>query len=206
MTRLPPGRAGTGALTAAGRVLVAGVGNIFRSDDGFGPAVLEWLHRDAAGPWPDGVVVRDYGIRGVHLAYDLLDGYDDVVFVDTMHRGGEPGTVYVVEPDLDTCRAGAAQGSMVAASLDAHDLAPEAVLALVPGQGGTMGRVTVVGCEPVSLADGIGLCPVVSEQVPPAGRIVQGLVARAVAARGSVPPAASADHRVGVRHGPVGGQ
>ncbi|MFN0280567.1 MAG: hydrogenase maturation protease [Kineosporiaceae bacterium] len=206
MTRLPAGRVGPGALTAAGRVLVAGVGNIFRGDDGFGPAVVEWLHRDAVGPWPDGVVVRDYGIRGVHLAYDLLDGYDDVVFVDTMHRGGEPGTVYVVEPALDACRAGAVQGSMVAPSLDAHDLAPEAVLALVPDLGGSLGRVTVVGCEPVSLADGIGLSPAVSEQVPSAGRIVRGLVAHAVGTRGSVPRAASADHRVGVRHGPVGGQ
>jgi hydrogenase maturation protease len=156
----------------SGRMLVAGVGNIFRRDDGFGSAVVGWLAGHGAQDWPDGLVLKDFGIRGVHLAYELLDGYDDVVLVDTMHRDGPPGTLYEVEPDPASLPAGAAM-------VNAHDLAPEAVLALVPALGGRLGRVTVVGCEPASLADGIGLTDLVASRVPDAGRLVLGLVAKA---------------------------
>lgn len=155
-------------------MLVAGVGNIFRGDDGFGTAVVSWLERHEGTAWPEWVVLRDFGIRGVHLAYELLDGYDDVVLVDTMHRDGEPGTLYVVEPSLENMTPAA--GSPV----DAHDLAPESVLAMVPGLGGTLGRVTVVGCEPVTLVDGIGLDPLVEAMVPRAAQLVDEVVGRVV--------------------------
>jgi hydrogenase maturation protease len=148
-----------------GSMLVAGVGNIFRCDDGFGSAVIGWLAEHGAQEWPDWLVVKDFGIRSVHLAYELLDGYDDVVLVDTMHRDGPPGTLYVVQPDLASLPVGAAV-------VDAHDMAPEAVLALVPALGGQLGRVTVVGCEPASLDDGIGLTDLVASRVPEAGRLV----------------------------------
>jgi hydrogenase maturation protease len=152
-------------------MLVAGVGNIFRRDDGFGSAVIGWLAEYGGQQWPEWLVLKDFGIRGVHLAYELLDGYDDLVLVDTMHRDGPPGTLYVVQPDLTSPPGGT---SMV----DAHDMAPEAVLALVPALGGQLGRVTVVGCEPVSLADGMGLTDLVAARVPEAGRLVLDLVAK----------------------------
>ena len=82
-----------------------------------------------------------------------------------MHRDGPPGTLYVVQPDLSSAPVGSSM-------LDAHDMAPESVLALVPALGGQLGRVTVVGCEPVSLADGIGLSPLVAARVPEAGQLV----------------------------------
>lgn len=152
------------------RMLVAGVGIIFHGDDGFGTAVVTWLEPHQGVTWPAWVVLRDFGIRGVHLAYELLDGYDDVVLVDTMHRDQPAGTVYVVEPSLAQIAAAGAS------PMDAHDLAPESVLAMVPGLGGTLGRVTVVGCEPVTLAGGIGLDPLVEARVPRAAALVAGLV------------------------------
>jgi hydrogenase maturation protease len=78
------------------RILVAGVGNVFRGDDGFGVAVARRLAHE---PLPPGVELRDYGVRGVHLAYELLDGYDLLVLVDAVTRGSPPGTLYVIEPD-----------------------------------------------------------------------------------------------------------
>jgi hydrogenase maturation protease len=165
------------------RMLVAGVGNIFRGDDGFGSAVIAWLAGHGAHRWPDWLLLEDFGIRGVHLAYELLDGYDDLVLVDTMHREGPPGTLYVVQPDVTSLP----QGSSL---LDAHDMAPEAVLALVPALGGHLGRVTVVGCEPASLADGIGLSETVAARVSEAGRLVLDLADQAVrSAEGGFPSA-----------------
>src|SRR5215470_4843730 len=77
-----------------GRVLVAGVGNIFLGDDGFGVEVAKRL---AAAELPDWVQVADYGISGMHLAYDLADGYDTAILVDAAQRGGEPGTLTVID-------------------------------------------------------------------------------------------------------------
>jgi hydrogenase maturation protease len=172
-----------------GRMLVAGVGNIFRGDDGFGSAVIGWLAEHGAHTWPDWLLLKDFGIRGVHLAYELLDGYDDLVLVDTMHREGRPGTIYVVQPDVSS----PPQGSSM---LDAHDMAPEAVLALVPTLGGRLGRVTVVGCEPESLADGIGLSETVAARVPEAGRLVLDLVDQVVRSTGRGFPTAPQQGRV----------
>lgn len=83
-------------MTGAARTLVAGVGNIFLGDDGFG---VEVARRLAAEPLPEQVEVADIGVRGVHLAYQLLDGYDTLVLVDATTRGGAPGTLYLIEPD-----------------------------------------------------------------------------------------------------------
>jgi len=121
-------------------VLVAGLGNMFCSDDAFGVAVVAELSQHSL---PDGVEVRDFGIRGIHLAYQLLEPYDLVVLVDTVERGGPPGTVYLIEAE-----PGAEPGPEV--SMDAHDLGPDAVLSLVPRLGGTVGPVVVVGCEPAA--------------------------------------------------------
>jgi len=124
------------------RVLVAGIGNVFFGDDGFGVAVAQRL---AAMALPPVVDVVDYGIRGMDLAYALRD-YDVAILVDAVPRGGTPGTLYVIEPDSDQTETGP----------DAHAMDPVKVLALARGLGDPLPRVLVVGCEPahVPAADG----------------------------------------------------
>jgi hydrogenase maturation protease len=148
------------------RILVAGLGNMFCTDDAFGVSVAAKL---AQQDWPEGVEVRDFGIRGIHLAYQLLEPYDLVVLIDAVHREGPPGTVYVVEAEPDP-----EPGPEV--SMDAHDLGPDAVLSLVPRLGGTLGRVVVVGCEPADIGTGIGLTPAVQDAVETAAQLVTDLV------------------------------
>ena len=122
-------------------VLIAGVGNIFLGDDAFGVEVVERL---AQRRFPEGVRVVDFGIRGLDLAYALLDGYDAVVLVDAMPRGGQPGTLYVIEPDLTQ----AASPSTEVPMMETHNLDPARVLQLVASLGGEVRRLVVVGCEP----------------------------------------------------------
>ena len=121
------------------RVLVAGIGNVFLADDGFG---VEVAARLARARLPAGVVVEDYGIRGMDLAYALQD-YDVAIFVDALPRGGTPGTLYLVEPELDDAEV----------ALDAHGMDPVKVLALARHLGGPLPRVLVVGCEPQTTMD-----------------------------------------------------
>ena len=109
-------------------VLVACVGNIFLSDDGFGVAVAAALARS---PVPGEVRVVDFGIRSVHLVYELLEGYDVLVVVDTVaQREGPPGSLYVIEPDLPPRDAGA--DALPEVMLDPHDLSPGGVMSLLP--------------------------------------------------------------------------
>lgn len=150
----------------SGRVLVAGVGNIFLADDGFG---VEVVRRLGDASLPDGVQVRDFGIRGVHLAYLLLDGFDLLILVDALARGRPPGTVTLFEPDPP--------GPEGPAALDAHEMDPASVLAMVRHLGGNVGRTLVVGCEPAELVERIGLSPVVDRAVDEAVRMVRRLVA-----------------------------
>lgn len=154
------------------RILVAGIGNVFLGDDGFGVETVRGL---AAHPLPQDVEVRDFGVRGVHLAYQLLDGYDTLVLVDATARGGEPGTLYLIEAD------GGSVAGTGGAVLDGHHMAPDAVLALLgtlcAGTGTTPPRRTlVVGCEPASVEEGIGLSPPVAAAVPQAIRMVLDLL------------------------------
>lgn len=165
----------------SGRVLVAGVGNIFRSDDGFATAVVARLVETARTGWPEWVRLHDYGIGGVHLAYDLLEGYVELILVDAMQRpAGLPGTLYVLDAEAPPPVAADASAGP---PMDAHDLDPTAVLALVPALGGMLPPVTVVGCEPESTEDGMGLSDVVAQQVEVAARIVDDLVTAAVRRR-----------------------
>ncbi|MGW6142529.1 hydrogenase maturation protease [Streptomyces sp. NPDC055140] len=154
------------------RTLVAGVGNIFLGDDGFGVETVRVL---ATHQLPAHVEVVDIGVRGVHLAYQLLDGYDTLVLVDATARGGAPGTLYRIE--VDSPGDIAPQGPV----LDGHHMSPDAVLALLEtlcsGTGGTPpGRTVVVGCEPASLEEGIGLSAPVAAAVPEAVRVIQEIV------------------------------
>ena len=158
-----------GGRTAELRVLVAGVGNIFLGDDGFGVEVAGRLDPTTV---PPGVKVADFGIRGVHLAYELLDGYDIVVLIDAVSRGDPPGTVSVIEH----AAADTAEGGTLAA-MDAHGMDPGAVLAMAGDLGATVDRVLVVGCEAADVGDGIGLSPAVSEAVPHAIDAIHQLLA-----------------------------
>jgi hydrogenase maturation protease len=163
------------------RILVAGLGNVFEGDDGFGVEVVQRL---AAQSWPDGVEIRDFGIRGVHLAYQLLEPYDLVVLVDAVQRGGEPGTVYVIEHGIDDSGPEPAEDAPM---MDAHDLAPDGVLALVPRLGGALGRVVVIGCEPAIITPSMGLSPLVAGSVEKAAQLATEIVhtARSGAAPGT---------------------
>jgi hydrogenase maturation protease len=117
------------------RVLVAGIGNVFLGDDGFG---VETATRLARSKLPAGVDVVDFGIRGMDLAYALQEGYEAAIFVDATPRGEAPGTLYVIEPELDELEA----------TPEAHGMDPVKVLALARTLGRLPDRILVVGCEP----------------------------------------------------------
>jgi len=148
------------------RVLVAGIGNIFLGDDGFGSEVARVL---AGQQMPAGVRVTDYGIRGMHLAFDLLDGYDALVIVDTVPSRGSPGALHVFEVGPEDLGDG---------ELDAHGMAPTAVLASLGSLGGALPRTLVVGCEPATVEEQIGLSAPVAAAVDRAVDTVRSLIAR----------------------------
>jgi hydrogenase maturation protease len=151
-----------------GRTLVAGVGNIFQRDDAFGVEVIRLL---AGRPRPAGVKVADFGIRGVHLVYELLDGWDLFVLVDVAQRGHAAGTVTVLEVEpADMAQSSGAGPSGV---MDAHGLAPDQVFAMLDSMGGRPGRSLVVACEPADVSAGMGLSDQVREALPHAVRAVE---------------------------------
>jgi hydrogenase maturation protease len=152
------------------RTMIAGIGNIFLGDDGFG---VEVARRLAGADLPEGVRVADYGISGMHLAYDLAEGYDTTILIDASPRGGEPGTVSVVEVSTDRSHGSGLPDGQV---LDAHGMQPDVVLGVLGMLGADPGRVLVVGCEPASSAEGIGLSAPVAAAVDQAARIVLDLV------------------------------
>jgi hydrogenase maturation protease len=169
----------TAASARNARVLVAGIGNIFFGDDAFGIAVARRL-AERAMPASAGVTIADFGIRGLDLAYALQDGYDAAILVDAMPRGGSPGSLYVVDPDLDASASLA--GAADAVSPDAHGMDPVQVLRLARSLGPMPKRILVVGCEPASLScsepsDTLGsLTPAVAGAVDEAIRIIESLV------------------------------
>lgn len=184
-----PGKPSTGTADRGPRVLVAGVGNMFLRDDGFGPEVARRLAAtiDPAAP---GVLAVDYGIRGMHLAYDLLAGVDVLVLVDTVpprpdpDPGAGPNPSAGAGPD-----SGAAPGRIrilrvrpedldAAASLDPHGMDPAAVLGRLRSLGGELPLTYVVGCVPADLTEGIGLTGPVAEAVPRALAAVEQLIAQ----------------------------
>ncbi len=163
---------------ATARILLAGVGNIFLTDDAFGCEVVRAL---SGLELPDGVEVVDFGIRGVHLAYQLLDGYDVLVLIDAAPRGREPGSVSLLEVDLAEVAAnGQPATDAVSAGgaplLDVHGLAPGTILTMLSSLGGTVGRVLVVACEPGSVQEGIGLSDPVRAAIPQAVALLERLI------------------------------
>jgi hydrogenase maturation protease len=160
--------------TAQPSILVAGIGNIFMGDDAFG---CEVARRLAGRQLPEGVRVVDFGIRGFDLAYAIMDGPDVTVFVDATPRGGEPGTLYTIEPDLSELNE-MGEGGII---LETHGMNPLKVLGMVKAMGGEFGRILLVGCEPQTLGgeEGwMGLSEPVAAAVDEAVRVVESLVAR----------------------------
>jgi hydrogenase maturation protease len=170
-----------------GGVLVAGIGNIFLSDDGFGSEVARRL---VARPMPDGVRVVDYGIRGMHLAYDLLEGYDALVVIDAVPGTGAPGelSVLTVGPD-----------DLEEAEFDAHGMAPVAVLASLGQLGGSLPPTYIVGCRPADVGEGIGLTPAVAAAVDGAVALVDDVL-REQLGRQRQPSAERSPASASVRH------
>jgi hydrogenase maturation protease len=129
------------------RILLACIGNIFMGDDGFGVEVARRLLSRDVRPFPESVQVIDFGIRGFDLAYALLDDYDILVLVDAVSRGGTPGTLYLIEPDLTGMTSDKGVES-AQAGLDAHSMDPVKVLAYARTLGARPIRTLLVGCEP----------------------------------------------------------
>jgi hydrogenase maturation protease len=148
-------------------ILVAGIGNVFFGDDGFGVEVAQRLLRRAL---PADVTVRDFGIRGRDLAYTLLEKWDAAILVDATSRGGAPGTLYVLEPAIEDAHP----------SVEAHALDPVKVLALAKQMGSDIPCLRLVGCEPAALGSAedpaLGLSAVVEKAIDPAVTLVEELI------------------------------
>ena len=143
--------------------LIAGVGNVLLGDDGFGVEVVRRM------PTLPGVRTQDFGVRALHLAYELLEPWTAVLVVDAMDRRAPPGTLFVLEPDVDVFPEPAVP--------DAHGLHPAAVLRLARDLGAQLGHVRVIGCQPEVLDEHIGLSGPVERAVPEAVRILHALLA-----------------------------
>src|ERR1700758_4050742 len=134
----------------ASRILIAGIGNIFLGDDGFGSEVMRHVCGRVNGAEASaGLRATDYGIGGMHLAYDLLEDWDALVLVDAIPDRGSPGTVHVFEADLESPDA--------PAGLDAHGMDPVTVFASLRALGGAPPHTIVVGCEVADVNEGMGL-------------------------------------------------
>jgi hydrogenase maturation protease len=165
------------------RILVAGVGNIFLGDDGFG---VEVVRRLAGRGLPESVEVADFGIRGMDLAYALQDDYEAVVFVDATPRGEKPGTVYLIEPEIEE------DGEV---TLDTHGMDPVKVIKLSRALGARPTRTLVVGCEPQVVVSGedyedilMELSEPVRAAVEEAVKLVESLVEEINKTNGKVEP------------------
>jgi hydrogenase maturation protease len=154
-------------------ILVAGIGNIFLGDDGFGVEVARRLESEKL---PDSVRVRDFGIRSLDLAYALQDGYETTVLVDACPRGEAPGTLYIIEPDLKACEEESAP-----AVVEGHSMNPMTVLRMARAMNIEVKNVLLVGCEPETLGgeEGrMGLSAPVQTAVEEAVQLVKSLVAK----------------------------
>ncbi|MGI9088370.1 MAG: hydrogenase maturation protease [Chthoniobacterales bacterium] len=150
------------------KILVAGIGNIFFGDDAFGCEVIKEL---AGHTFPEKVRVFDFGIRSYDLAYAIMD-HDVSVLVDALPRGGAPGTVYLIEPDITELDETPHE------PVNAHSMNPVRVLQMVRSFGGTPRQLFVVGCEPEILesVDELGLSATVRDAIPAAIETIHGVI------------------------------
>jgi hydrogenase maturation protease len=148
------------------RILVAGIGNAWLSDDGFGGEVVKRL---GARELPEGTVVLDFGTGGLDLAYEVMRGYDALVLVDVSRQGGEPGTLYLMEALEEEVDAGIEDGQVI----NPHGMDPQTVLRFVKTVGAWPGKVVVVACEPARVEEmGLELSPEVAGAVDAAVELV----------------------------------
>ena len=148
------------------QILVAGVGNAWLQDDAFGGEVARRMEAEGV---PSGVTVMDFGTGGLDLAYEVMRGYDALVILDASRHGGEPGTLYVIEPDRDEIAPEIVDGEMI----DPHGMDPATMLRFVRATGGWPGKVVVIGCEPGEVDEvGLGLTPPVEAAVDRALELV----------------------------------
>jgi hydrogenase maturation protease len=153
------------------QILVAGVGNAWMLDDGFGSVVAQRLE---AREMPSGVRVMDAGSGGLDLAYEIMRGYHALVLIDVSRQGGEPGTLYVMEPDLEEIAPSIEDGDVI----NPHGMDPATVLRFVRAVGGWSGKVVIVACEPTDVEDlGLGLSPAIEAAVDQAIALVDETVA-----------------------------
>ena len=152
------------------RVMIAGVGNMFMKDDGFGGEVIRRiLHKE----FPEGVEIKDFGTGGLKLAYDLMKGYDALILLDASARGEQPGTLYVIEPNENEVDGNLENGTII----DPHGSDPATVLKFVKSVGAWPGKVLIVACEPQNTDDfEIGLSAPVSAAIDKAIELVQEIV------------------------------
>ncbi len=151
------------------RILVGGIGNIFFGDDAFGSEVARELMQRRL---PEGVEVRDFGIRSYDLAYAMMEDYDAIILVDASSRGGAPGTLYLIEPDRNMLDDG------VGEVVNGHSMNPVRVLQMVRSFGGAPRQLLVIGCEPAILETGgqLGLSATVRGAIPAALEMIEGLL------------------------------
>ena len=141
------------------QILVAGVGNAWMQDDGFGGEVARRLEQRNL---PSGVTVMEFGAGGLDLAYEIMRGYHALVLLDVSRQGGEPGTLYVIEPDPEEFGGAIEDGE----AINPHGMDPKTVLRFVTAVGGFSGKVVVIACEPAEIEDlGMGLSPAVEAAV-----------------------------------------
>jgi len=169
---MPTDSQSEGKPRGAGRILVAGIGNIFLGDDAFGCEVARILGERSL---PEGVRVTDFGIRSFDLAYAIMEDYDAVILVDASPRGDAPGTLYLIEPKLGENKLDNGEGEIV----NAHSMNPVRVLEMVRYLGGQPKKLYVLGCEPGTLdsEDGhIGLSDEVKAAIEPAAIMIERLI------------------------------
>src|ERR1700733_11184092 len=158
------------------RILVAGIGNIFLGDDGFGVEVVQQLSKSTL---PAAVRVADFGIRGLHLLYPLQDGYETTILIDAFPRGQAPGTVSIVDPDMNDPAGSLGDGTF----LEPHAMNPMNVLRMATAMHSKLKRILLVGCEPATLGgeEGtMGLSEPVQAAVREAVKVVENLVQKAL--------------------------
>jgi hydrogenase maturation protease len=171
---LGPGEIEEKTEAVARKILIAGIGNIFLGDDGFGVEVAQRL---ASHTFPAGVRVTDFGIRGFDLAYALMEGYETTILIDAYPGDANPGELSVLEPDLDGLSSSDMQGNFV----EPHAMNPVNVLRMAVGMGARLRRVLLVGCVPATLGPDegqMGLSEPVIAAIDEAVKLVENLVAR----------------------------
>jgi hydrogenase maturation protease len=157
------------------RILVAGVGNVLRADDGFGPAVVRAL--ESGGALPDGVRTIEVGIGGIGLVHELMSGYDALVVVDAVDRDGPPGTLYVLEPEVPGTEA-LSVVELGSLALDIHQVVPGSVLTMARALNILPPLVRIIGCQPAETEEfSTDLTPVVQSAVPQAVMAIRSLMA-----------------------------